>query len=60
MDYLDFEPEIGLGEGREYPVAVVRSSAIMCRNGTIGTLIECDELGQKCLWRRRPRNCEDR
>ena len=27
MDYLDFEIEIGLGEGRIYPVAVVRSAA---------------------------------
>ncbi len=27
MDYLDFELEIGLGSGREYPVAVVRSAA---------------------------------
>ncbi len=27
MDYLDFEIEIGIGEGRIYPVAVVRSAA---------------------------------
>jgi len=27
MNYLDFELEIGLGAGREYPVAVVRSPA---------------------------------
>jgi len=27
MNYLDFELEIGLGTGREYPVAVVRSPA---------------------------------
>ena len=27
MDYLDFELEIGVGSGREYPVAVVRSAA---------------------------------
>ena len=25
MDYLDFDLEIGIGSGREYPVAVVRS-----------------------------------
>ena len=27
MDYLDFEIEIGHGQGREYPVAVIRSPA---------------------------------
>ncbi|HYU74882.1 MAG TPA: hypothetical protein VEL31_19620 [Ktedonobacteraceae bacterium] len=27
MIYLDFDIEIGLGSGREYPVAVVRSAA---------------------------------
>ena len=27
MEYLDFEIEIGLGLGREYPVAVIRSPA---------------------------------
>ena len=27
MDYLDFELEIGVGQGREYPVAVVRAVA---------------------------------
>ena len=27
MSYLDFEIEIGLGSGREYPVTVIRSSA---------------------------------
>jgi len=27
MDYLDFELEVGLGTGREYPVAVIRSPA---------------------------------
>ena len=27
MSYLDFELEIGLGSGREYPVTVVRSAA---------------------------------
>src|SRR5436853_5044195 len=26
MDYLDFELEIGVGSGREYPVAVLRSA----------------------------------
>jgi len=27
MDYLDFELELGVGSGREYPVAVVHSAA---------------------------------
>jgi len=27
MDYLDFEIDIGIGEGRIYPVVVVRSAA---------------------------------
>jgi len=27
MDYLDFEIEIGQGEGRDYPVAVIDSPA---------------------------------
>ena len=35
MDYLDFELEIGPSQGREYPVAAVRSPAGEARETTM-------------------------
>lgn len=34
MDYLDFDLEIGVGRGRKYPLAVVRSPAGEARETT--------------------------